>query len=127
VKMLQPLKIAATFASVFFALGAMAQTMGGAPPARADSSSAGRSASSESVGQNVSDGTITAKVKAELIGAKDVKASGVHVKTHRGVVRLTGTVPSAAEKQRAQEIVEGISGVRSVHNRLKVVEAGAGE
>jgi hyperosmotically inducible periplasmic protein len=122
VKTLQPLKIAATVASIVFALGATAQTMSGAPPARADSS-----ASSESIGQHVNDGTITAKAKAELIGAKDVKASRVHVKTRRGVVSLTGTVPSAAEKQRAQEIVEGISGVRSVKNRLKVVEAGAGE
>jgi hyperosmotically inducible protein len=127
VKTLQPLKIAATVASIVFAVGATAQTMSGAPPARADSSSADPSASSESIGQHVNDGTITAKAKAELIGAKDVKASRVHVKTRRGVVSLTGTVPSAAEKHRAQEIVEGISGVRSVKNRLKIVEAGAGE
>jgi osmotically-inducible protein OsmY len=124
--MLQSLKIAAGVASLFFALGVTAQTMSGTPPAR-DSSSTDPSASSESVGQHINDGTITAKAKAELMGAKDVKASRVHVKTHRGVVRLTGTVPSAAEKQRAQEIVEGIDGVRSVKNRLKVVEAGAGE
>jgi hyperosmotically inducible protein len=127
VKVLQPLKIAATVASVFFAFGAMAQTMNGTPPARADSSPGAPSASSESLGQHVSDDTITAKAKTELLGAKDVKTSGVHVKTHHGVVWLSGTIPSAAEKQRAQEIVEGISGVRSVHNRLKVVKVGAGE
>ncbi|MEA3121509.1 MAG: hyperosmotically inducible periplasmic protein [Paraburkholderia sp.] len=117
-KMLQSLKIAAGVASLFFALGVTAQTMS------RDSSSTDPSASSESVGQHINDGTITAKAKAELMGAKDVKASRVHVKTHRGVVWLTGTVPSAAEKQRAQEIVEGIDGVRSVKNRLKVVGAG---
>jgi hyperosmotically inducible protein len=127
VKVLQPLKIAATVASVFFAFGATAQTMNDTPPARADSSPGTPSASSESLGQNVSDGTITAKVKAELVGAKDVKTSDVHVTTHHGVVWLSGTIPSTIEKQRAQEIVKGISGVRSVHNRLKVVETGAGE
>ena len=126
-KTIQPLKIAAAVASVFFAVGVTAQSMSGASSAPADKSSRGTSASSESIGQHVSDGTITAKAKAELIGAKDVKASRVHVKTRRGVVWLTGNVPSAAERQRAQEIVEGISGVRSVKNRLKVVEAGAGE
>ena len=101
--------------------------MSGAPPARSDPPASGTSASSESLGEHIDDSTITAKAKAELIGTKDVKASHVHVKTRRGVVSLTGTVPSAADKQRAQEIVEGISGVRSVRNRLKVTQAGADE
>jgi hyperosmotically inducible periplasmic protein len=57
----------------------------------------------------------------ELFGAKDVNASSIHIKTRRGIVWLTGTVPRAADKERAQEIVEGLSGVRSVRNRLKVV------
>jgi hyperosmotically inducible periplasmic protein len=130
--MLSPLKIATTASFLLLVASASAQTMSGAPPARSDppasgTSASGTSASSESLGEHIDDSTITAKAKAELIGAKDVKASHVHVKTRRGVVSLTGTVPGAADKQRAQEIVEGISGVRSVRNRLKVTQAGADE
>lgn len=118
----QPLKFAATVAALLFAATAAAQTgtspaSGTAPPLHA----------SESLGEHVSDATITTKAKAELIAAKDVKASRVHVKTRRGVVSLTGTVPSAADKARAQEIVEGVAGVRSVKNHLKVIENGASE
>jgi osmotically-inducible protein OsmY len=127
VKALQSLKIASIVASVLFAAGASAQTMSGASSQRTDSASNGTSASSESLGQHIGDGAITAKAKAELIGAKDVHASRVHVKTRHGVVWLTGSVPRQADKQRAQEIVQGISGVQSVHNRLKVIEAGASE
>lgn len=118
----QPFKIAATVAALLFAATTAAQT--GAPPA---SMTAPSSHASESLGEHVSDATITTKAKAELIAAKDVKASRVHVKTRRGVVSLTGTVPSAADKTRAQEIVEGVAGVRSVNNHLKVIENGASE
>ncbi|GLU35366.1 BON domain-containing protein [Trinickia caryophylli] len=121
---LRVLKIAATAASLSVCLSAAAQT--GAPPASTTADTA-PAASSESLGQHISDSTITAKAKAQLIAAKDLKASRVHVKTRRGVVSLTGSVPSAADKTRAQQIVEGISGVRSVNNHLKVTEAGASE
>jgi hyperosmotically inducible periplasmic protein len=125
-KTLQSLKTAATAATLLLATGVSAQTMTGAPPARPDTPSSGP-AKSEPLGERISDGTITAKAKAQLIGAKDVKASQVHVKTRHGVVSLTGKVASTAEKQRAQEIVEGVSGVRSVSNRLKIDKAQAGE
>ncbi len=126
-KALQSLTIASTVASLLLAFGASAQTTNGTPSTGTDSSSNGTSTSSESLGQHIGDGAITAKVKAELIGAKDVHASRIHVKTRHGVVSLTGTVPRDADKQRAQEIVQGVSGVRSVHNRIKVIEAGSSE
>jgi hyperosmotically inducible periplasmic protein len=127
VKTLNSFRIAATAASLFLAVGVSAQTMSGAPPARTDDPASGTSASSESLGEHISDSTITTKAKAQLIGAKDVKASHVHVRTRRGIVSLTGTVPSTADKQRAEEIVQGIDGVRSVSNHLKVTEPGASE
>jgi hyperosmotically inducible periplasmic protein len=127
VKTLNSFNIAATAASLILAAGVSAQTMTGTPPARMDDPSSGPSASSESLGEHITDSTITTKAKAQLIGAKDVKASEVHVKTRRGIVSLTGTVPSAADKQRAEEIVQGVDGVRSVSNHLKVTEPGASE
>lgn len=125
-KALPSLKIAATVASLLLAASVTAQT--GAPPASMTSDAAAANGKpSETVGERVSDATVTTKAKAKLMSVDDLKASGIHVKTRRGVVTLTGTVPSSADKQRAQESVEGLSGVRSVRNRLRVVESGASQ
>ncbi|CAH2932115.1 MAG: hypothetical protein PPHEMADM_3499 [uncultured Paraburkholderia sp.] len=108
-KTIQLLKTAGNIACLAFALNATAQTAASAPPA-----------ASESLGQHIDDGTITTKVKAELLGAKNVKSTHIHVKTRKGVVWLTGTVPSADDKAAAQEVVRGVKGVTSVKNRLKI-------
>jgi len=71
-KTIHLLKTAGSIACVAFALNATAQTSASAPPA-----------SSESIGQHIDDGTITTKVKAELLGAKNVKSTHIHVKRSR--------------------------------------------
>ena len=108
------LKTAAGAACMTFALMAGAQTT---------TNSAAPAGSSESMGQHVDDTTITTKVKAELLGAKNVKSEHIHVKTRKGVVSLTGTVPSAEDRDNARQVVEGVSGVTSVKNHLKVSAA----
>ncbi|HTI16861.1 MAG TPA: BON domain-containing protein [Trinickia sp.] len=117
------LRIAAALGFVVLAVSAAAQS--GSQSGQAGANSSG--SASDSVGQNVSDSTITTKTKAQLMGAKDLDSGKIHVTTHHGVVSLTGTVPSTAEKQHAQEIVNGVSGVRSVKNHLKIVEQGASQ
>ena len=118
-KALPLLKIAAVVGSLSIASGVMAQTMGSSGASSTASASA-PSASSESLGQHISDGTITTKVKAALMTAKDVKSTKIHVKTRRGTVWLTGTVPTSDEKTRAEEVVSGVTGVHAVKNHLKV-------
>ncbi|MPW16657.1 BON domain-containing protein [Paraburkholderia sp. CNPSo 3157] len=103
------LKAASSIACVAFALNATAQTTASAPPA-----------TSESVGQHIDDGTVTTKVKAELLGAKNVKSTHIHVKTRKGIVWLSGTVPSAEDKTAAQDVVQNVSGVKGVKNHLKI-------
>jgi len=99
--------------SMTFAVNAGAQTSADNAP----------SGSSETIGQHVDDATITTKVKAELLSAKDVKSQHIHVKTRKGIVSLTGTVPSAEERDSADQIAQGVKGVRSVKNHLKVQAA----
>lgn len=118
-KALPLLKIAAVIGSLTLAAGVTAQTMGSSGASSTTSASA-PSASSESLGQHISDGTVTTKVKTALMTAKDVKSTHIHVKTRRGTVWLTGTVPTRDEKTRAEEVAAGVSGVHSVKNRLKV-------
>jgi hyperosmotically inducible periplasmic protein len=108
-KTLSLLKTAGSVACIAFALNATAQTTAPAP-----------SASSESVGQHIDDGTITTKAKADLLAASNVKSTHIHVKTRKGVVWLTGSVPSADDKAAAGEVVEAVKGVTSVKNHLKI-------
>ncbi|SAL44454.1 transport-associated protein [Caballeronia choica] len=107
-KTTQFLKAAGGIAAVVFALNVNAQTTSASAPA------------DTSVGQKVDDSAITTKVKAELLGAKNLKSTHIHVKTVKGVVSLTGTVPSAADKSTATEVVSAVSGVASVKNHLKI-------
>ena len=44
----------------------------------------------------------------------------VKVKAHDGVVTLTGTVAEASHKSLAEDTVEGLPGVTSVNNQLKI-------
>ena len=125
-KALPVLKIAAVVGSLTFAVGATAQTMGSSAASSTEAASA-PSGASESVGQHISDATVTTKIKAALMTAKDVKSTHIHVKTRRGVVWLTGSVPTSDEKTRAQQVVEGIDGVHRVKNHLKVSEAGSSQ
>ncbi len=74
----------------------------------------------ETVGEGMSDTAITTKVKASLLEQKNLSSMHVHVRTREGVVRLTGSVPSAAEKQMAADVVHGITGVKSVENHLVI-------
>ncbi|MFX1675514.1 BON domain-containing protein [Paraburkholderia sp. A2WS-5] len=116
-KRIPMLKTVAGVACMTFALAAGAQTTTTAP---STSPSAATPASSESFGQHVDDSTITTKVKAELLAAKNVKSEHIHVKTRKGVVSLTGTVPSAADRDNAKQVVESVAGVSEVKNHLKV-------
>lgn len=118
-KTLPLLKIAAVVGSLTLAAGVTAQTMGSSGASSTESASA-PSASSESLGQHLSDGTVTTKVKTALMTAKDVKSTHIHVKTRRGTVWLTGSVPTSDEKTRAEEVAAGVTGVHAVKNRLKV-------
>lgn len=108
------LKTAAAVACVSFALNAGAQTT---------AATGTGSASSETMGQHVDDATITTKVKAELLGAKNVKSTHIHVKTRKGIVSLTGNVPTAEDRDNADQVVQNVAGVQSVKNHLKVVPA----
>jgi hyperosmotically inducible periplasmic protein len=83
---------------------------------------AGCAASSahESTGQYFDDTAITTKVKTELLTAKGVSSSDISVETVNGDVHLSGSAQSELEKQRAAEIAGSVSGVKGVHNDLRL-------
>lgn len=75
---------------------------------------------SETATAKVDDAWITTKVKADLAKDSDTKAHKIHVNTKSGVVVLTGTVASIAEKQKAEANAKSVKGVVNVENQLVV-------
>jgi hyperosmotically inducible protein len=77
-------------------------------------------ATRESTGEYVDDSTITAKVKADLIGDDTVKAHQITVETYKGIVQLSGFVDTSEQKDRAEEIAKNVPGVKDVTNNITV-------
>jgi len=73
-----------------------------------------------SVACAASDPGITTAVKTKLAADDTVKAYQINVDTQGGVVTLTGTVPSAAARDKALELARGTDGVTRVEDRLTV-------
>ena len=71
-------------------------------------------------GYQRSDNRIIEAVCDRLADAPDVDASNIEVKVNNGEVTLGGTVDDRFDKRRAEELIENISGVREVHNNLRV-------
>jgi hyperosmotically inducible periplasmic protein len=84
------------------------------------SSSGCTSMTGETAGQYVDDSTITASVKAKLVGDKAANLTRVDVDTTNQVVSLNGIVESADQKQRAAQLAMQVSGVKRVQNNLQV-------
>jgi len=71
-------------------------------------------------GNVIDDATITTKVKAKLFDDSVLRGFAISVKTFEGEVTLTGAVDAPEQKDRAGETAGSVSGVRRVHNLLKV-------
>ena len=71
-------------------------------------------------GAAVTDGWITAKLKAKFADEVVLKGSDISVETNDHTVTLKGSVRSAAARSRALEIANGTEGVRRVLNQLVV-------
>ena len=68
-----------------------------------------------------SDDWISLKVRSALLFHRNVSATDTHINVHDGVVTLTGTAHSDAEKALAEEYAKDVKGVRRVDNELQVV------
>jgi hypothetical protein len=67
-----------------------------------------------------SDQRITEDVCDRLADDPHIDASDIEVAVKNGEVTLTGSVHSRHEKRDAEDLLESISGVRDVHNHLRV-------
>jgi len=72
------------------------------------------------IGTGVNDGWLWVKTRFDLAAADDLRDSTINVDVDKGVVTLTGTVASAAQKARAETVAKSVDGVTAVKNMLKV-------
>lgn len=70
--------------------------------------------------QAASDSAVTAKVKSKLATNSETSAIKIGVETNAGVVTLSGTVPTDAEKNKAEQIAKNTNGVKSITNKIVV-------
>lgn len=74
----------------------------------------------ESTGQYVDDTTITTKVKAAIFNDPTLKSAEINVETFKGRVQLSGFVASRASIDRAVVVAQGVKGVTSVANDMRI-------
>jgi len=74
----------------------------------------------ESTGQYIDDSAITTKVKAAIFNEPSLKSSEINVETFKGQVQLSGFVQSRANINQAVAVAQGVNGVASVKNDMKL-------
>ena len=74
----------------------------------------------EKAGDKTADAAITSAVKTKFLADTKVSGMKIDVDTTGGVVTLTGTVASAAEKAEAIRLAKTTSGVKSVVDKLTI-------
>lgn len=75
-----------------------------------------------SIGTQVDDAAITAKIKTKLVTAKGIRSLNIDVDCLDGHVTLTGIVKNSTQVKRVLEIAHSVHGVKAVTNNLKVDE-----
>ena len=82
---------------------------------------AGNGASGAETAQ--SDSAIAVRLRNALAASESVDATGIQVQVNRGVVILSGSVPSDDDAEEAERIAESLRGVDLVRNNLSVAGA----
>ena len=72
------------------------------------------------IGSGANDGWLWTKTRAVLATTDDLRDSTINVDVEDGVVTLSGTVATAAQKSKAAQVAKGVQGVKSVKNNLAV-------
>ena len=81
--------------------------------------------SGRTVGTGLNDGWLWVKTRFDLAAADDLRDSTINVDVDQAVVTLSGTVASAAQKTRAEQVAKAVEDVKSVRNQLKVAASNA--
>ena len=81
--------------------------------------------SGRKVGTGANDTWLWIKTRFDLAAADDLRDSTINVDVDNDIVTLSGTVASAAQKGKAEQVTKAVEGVKSVRNQLKVQSGNA--
>lgn len=73
-----------------------------------------------SVGNEIDDSVVTARVRSALLDNTYVKSFDLKVETRKGEVQLSGYVDNQTQIDRAIEVTKAVNGVQSVQNKLSL-------
>ena len=73
-------------------------------------------------GEVTDDAQVKVAVKLALLNDPEVKGTRIGVSVYRGVVKLSGRVPSEYAREKAHKITAAVRGVESTVDKLTVVE-----
>ena len=76
--------------------------------------------SGRKVGTGANDTWLWIKTRFDLAAADDLRDSTINVDVDNDIVTLSGTVASAAQKTKAEQVAKAVEGVKSVRNQLRV-------
>jgi osmotically-inducible protein OsmY len=76
--------------------------------------------SGRKIGTGLNDGWLWVKTRFDLAAADDLRDSTINVDVDNGVVTLSGTVATPAQKAKAEQVAKAVEDVKSVKNTLKV-------
>jgi hyperosmotically inducible protein len=80
---------------------------------------------STTVGTEIDDTVVTAKVKSALLGDQDVKGYDIKVATRKGQVQLSGFVDNLSQVERAITVARAVEGVKDVENSMTLKDGKA--
>lgn len=69
-----------------------------------------------------SDEWLAVKIRSKLLLNRDISSRHTRVDVKDGIVTLTGTADSPAQKNRTESAIKEIAGVRQVRNHLEIVQ-----
>ena len=72
------------------------------------------------VGTELDDSVVTARVKSALLADPDVKSFDLKVQTRKGEVQLSGFVDNQTRIDRAIVVTRGVAGVKSIENNVSL-------
>lgn len=78
------------------------------------------------VGSGANDLWIWTKTRTALAAAEDLRDTTISVDVDNDVVTLTGTVPTDAQKAKAEQVARSIEGTKGVKNDLRVARETTG-
>ena len=87
---------------------------------RTDVPTPATAAPATTLGTEIDDTAVTAKVKAALIDHRDTKAFDIKVETNKGRVQLSGFVDSRAQADKALEIARAVQGAQAVEDGMSI-------